>query len=141
MLSGWGEPLIKTFAHEAVEHAMHLERALLRLGTPKKIALLHYSPLRATVEGEPLEIFPFLGSSQLEGPLNRFNITAAFHGHAHRGAPYGLTAGKVPVYNVALPLLRRTQPVQPWFRIVEVEREARPQVEAPEEALAGQGIS
>jgi len=141
MLSAWGEPLIKTFAHEAVEHAMHLERALARLDTPKRIAMLHYSPLRATVEGEPPEIFPFLGSSQLEGPLNRLNVTAAFHGHAHNGSPQGMTGGKTPVYNVAIPLLRRTQPSQPWFRIFEVEREPTAGAAEPELALQGQGIS
>jgi hypothetical protein len=43
-----------------------------------------------------------------------------FHGHAHRGQPVGATAAGVPVYNVALPLLRRCFPNQPPFRVVEV---------------------
>jgi len=128
MLNSWGEPLIKSFVHEAVEHAMRLERALGRLDTPQRIALLHYSPLRETVEGEPPEIFPFMGSTRLEGPLNRFNVAAAFHGHAHNGHAEGKTSANVPVFNVSLPVLKRTQPDAPWFRLFEVARE-------PEEAL------
>jgi Icc-related predicted phosphoesterase len=79
--------------------------------------VLHYAPVRATVEGEPLEIFPFLGSSRLEEPLNRYPVTAVFHGHAHHGSPEGRTQSDVPVYNVALPLLRRAFPDRPPFRI------------------------
>jgi hypothetical protein len=69
------------------------------------------------VEGEPPEIFPFLGSSRLEEPLNRYSVTAVFHGHAHRGSLEGRTQRQVPVYNVALPLLRRSFPDQPSFRV------------------------
>lgn len=118
MLTGWGEPLIKAFVQESVDHAMHLERALARLQTRRRIALLHYSPIRETVEGEPPEIFPFLGSSRLESPLNRLQVDAAFHGHAHRGRAEGKTSLQVPVYNVALPVLARTQPEQPLFRLL-----------------------
>jgi Icc-related predicted phosphoesterase len=78
MLNDWGEVAIKNFVHAAVEEALKLERALARLQTPQKIALLHYAPIRETVAGEDPEIFPFLGSTRLEGPLNRFNVTAAF---------------------------------------------------------------
>src|SRR5262249_7709821 len=69
---------------------------------------------------EPLEIFPYLGCSRLEEPLGRYSTTAVFHGHAHNGAPEGRTAGGVPVYNVALPLLRKVYPDRPPFRILEV---------------------
>jgi Icc-related predicted phosphoesterase len=84
------------------------------------VALLHYAPVETTVAGEPLEIFPFLGSSRLEEPLNRYAVTAVFHGHAHRGAPEGRTREGIPVYNVAAPLLRRTYPDAPPFRIVAI---------------------
>jgi len=70
--------------------------------------------------GEPLEIFPFLGSSRLEEPLNRYPVTAVFHGHAHRGSPEGRTKNDVPVYNVAMKLLQHTFPNQPPFRLVEI---------------------
>lgn len=120
MLNAWGEPLIKSFVQEAVEHAMRLERALARLETKKRVAVLHYAPIRETVDGEPLEIFPFLGSTRLEGPLNRFEVEVAFHGHAHNGAPHGKTSAGVNVHNVSLPILKRTQPDHPWWKLVEV---------------------
>ena len=116
-LEPWGEPSIKRFVHEAIDEALKLERAISRLQTAQRIVILHYSPIQATVEGEPLELFPFLGSSRLEEPLNRYPVTAIFHGHAHHGTPEGRTQRDVPVYNVALPLLRRLFPDQPPIRI------------------------
>ena len=129
-LGPWGETIIKQFVHEAIAEALKLESALARLRTPHRVALLHYSPIRATVEGEPLEIFPFLGCSRLEEPLTRFPVTAVFHGHAHNGALEGRTSTGVPVYNVALPLLRKLDPNGPLFRVIEVPRVAEP--ETPE---------
>ena len=116
-LQAWGEESTKRFVHEAIDEALKLEKAISRLQTPQRIVLLHYSPIRATVEGEPPEIFPFLGSSRLEETLNRYPVTAVFHGHAHHGSPEGRTQRDVPVYNVALPLLRRSFPDQPPFRV------------------------
>jgi Icc-related predicted phosphoesterase len=116
-LEPWGEESIKRFVHEVIDEALKLEKAIARLQTPQRIVALHYSPIRATVEGESPEIFPFLGSSRLEEPLNRYPVAAIFHGHAHHGSPEGRTQQDVPVYNVALPLLRRVFPDQPPFRI------------------------
>jgi Icc-related predicted phosphoesterase len=119
-LGPWGEDIIKKFVHEAVNEALKLESALARLRTPSTIAILHYAPIQATVEGEPLEIFPFLGCSRLEEPLNRFPVTAVFHGHAHHGQPEGRTATDVPVFNVSISLMRERSPEQP-FKLLEVE--------------------
>jgi len=119
-LGAWGEPVIKAFVHEAITETLKLESALQRLKTAHRIAVLHYAPVRETVEGEPLEIYPFLGSSRLEEPLSRFEVTAVFHGHAHRGTMEGTTSKGIPVYNVSLPLLKATRPGQSPFRIVEV---------------------
>ncbi|HUP50646.1 MAG TPA: metallophosphoesterase [Thermoanaerobaculia bacterium] len=119
-LGAWGERIIKDFVHMAIEESLKLERALQRLRTPQKIALLHYAPIRQTVEGEPAEIQPFLGSSRLEEPIDRYRCTMVFHGHAHRGSLEGETKSKVPVYNVALPLLLAANPEKPPFRLVEV---------------------
>jgi Icc-related predicted phosphoesterase len=116
-LAPWGEESIKRFVHEAIDEALKLERAISRLQTAQRLVVLHYSPIQATVEGEPPEIFPFLGSSRLEEPLNRYPVTAIFHGHAHHGSPEGRTQSDAPVYNVALPLLRRVFPDQPPFRV------------------------
>jgi Icc-related predicted phosphoesterase len=118
----WGEPSIKRFVREAVDEALKLERALARLTTPQRVALLHYAPVAGTVAGEPLEIHPFLGSSRLEEPLNRYRVAAAFHGHAHRGSVEARTSSGAPVYNVALPLLRRSFPDRPPVRILEIAR-------------------
>src|SRR5215470_6192481 len=107
ILEPWGEEGIKQIVKEAVEEALKLDAALSRLRTPQRIALMHYAPIAATVEGEPLEIFPFLGSSRLEDPINRYQVDAVLHGHAHHGSPEGRTSGNVPVYNVSMPLLRR----------------------------------
>jgi Icc-related predicted phosphoesterase len=120
-LQSWGEPAIKTFVYEAVEESLKLESALAKLTTPERIAILHYAPIFDTVVGEPLEIVPFLGSSRLEEPLNRYSIRAAFHGHAHHGTVQGTTTQGVPVYNVCKALLERTFAGRPPFRILEIE--------------------
>lgn len=119
-LGAWGEEIIKKFVHESVEESLKLEAALARLRTPQKIAVLHYSPIAATVQGEPLEILPFLGSSRLEEPIDRYRVSTVFHGHAHRGFPTGRTKGNAAVYNVAMPLLLSSYPDRPPFLVVEV---------------------
>jgi Icc-related predicted phosphoesterase len=117
MLNAWGEPLIKQFVQESISHAVRLEQALGKLQTEKRIVVLHYSPIRATLEGEDPEIYAFLGSSRLEEPINRFKATAVFHGHAHNGNLDGKTSTGIPVYNVSAPALRKTG--KP-YRVVEL---------------------
>jgi Icc-related predicted phosphoesterase len=119
-LSAWGEKIIKRFVREAVDEALKLENALSRLQTAQNVVLLHYAPIQATVEGEPPEVFPFLGSSRLEEPLDRYPVTVAFHGHTHHGSPEGRTSGGVPIYNVSVPVLQQAFPDRPPFRIVEI---------------------
>jgi len=118
MLNAWGEPLIKQFVQESIDHAVRLEQALAKLQTDRKIAVLHYSPIRATLEGEDPEIFAFLGSSRLEEPINRFRASAVFHGHAHNGILNGATATGIPVYNVSAPAVQK-QTGKP-YRIIEL---------------------
>jgi len=120
-LQPWGEEVIKLFVHEAVAEALKLETALAKLRTRTKIAVLHYSPSEETVEGEPGEIHPFLGSSRLEEPLNRYEVAAVFHGHAHRGQLNGSTGKKAPIYNVSMIVLQRTFPDKPSFYLLEIE--------------------
>lgn len=107
-LGAWGEPAIKAFVQEAIAEALKLEQGLARLRTPWRVAVLHYSPVSGTAQGERPGIYPWLGSSRLEEPLDRLPATVVVHGHAHYGAAEGRTRGGVPVYNVSLPLLRRT---------------------------------
>jgi Icc-related predicted phosphoesterase len=118
-LGPWGEGIIKAFVHECLDEALKLESALARLRTERLIAVLHYAPIQATVEGEPLEIYPFLGCSRLEEPLTRYPVSAVFHGHAHHGQPEGRTRNDVPVFNVSASLMREVFPDRP-FRLVDV---------------------
>lgn len=134
-LSSFGEPAIKAFVQEAVDEAMKLERALQRLETEQKIAILHYSPIRATIETEPVEIHAFLGSGRLEEPLNRYAVTACVHGHAHAGVAEGRTGGNVPVYNVSMALMKKHFPEHPPFRLLEVQVAKR--AESPAAPMVG----
>ncbi|MFS2013026.1 metallophosphoesterase [Azospirillum sp. CT11-132] len=109
MLDSFGEPAIKQFVHEAVNEAMRLESALRQLDTERVFVVLHYAPIAATVEGEPTEIFPFLGSSRLAETIDRFdNVRAVAHGHAHHGSYTGKTLRGTPVYNVAQTIPKET---------------------------------
>lgn len=116
-LEPWGEPSMKQLVQDAVQETLKLGSALSRIRAPHRVALLHYSPIQATVEGEPREIYPFMGSSRLEEPIDRYRVTVVFHGHAHHGRPEGRTRGGVPVFNVGTPLLQRHFPHQPPFRL------------------------
>lgn len=116
-LQGFGEEGIKGFVYEAVREALKLESALLQIDAPIKIAITHYSPVRGTVQGENPEIMPFLGSSRLADPIDSYGATVCFHGHAHYGTPEARTHGGVPVYNVALPLLRKADTERRCFVI------------------------
>jgi Icc-related predicted phosphoesterase len=133
VLEPWGEGQLRQLVREAVEESLKLESALARVHATTRIALLHYAPIGETVQGEPPEIQAFLGSSRLEEPLNRFQVAAAFHGHAHHGAPEGRTSAGIPVYNVSMPLMRRIFPERAPFRVIELEV-AVPEPAAPDGA-------
>lgn len=111
MLSLFGEEAMKVFVKEAVNEALSLDRALNRIEEEheniKKVVLMHYSPIKSTIIGEPEEVFPFLGCSRLEEPLTRYDIAAVFHGHAHKGFSEGVTHNGTRVYNVAWPILQK----------------------------------
>jgi Icc-related predicted phosphoesterase len=119
MLTPFGEEATKGFVTEAVNEALRLEVALKNLRTEKNVVVLHYSPIVATVVGEPLEIYPFLGSSRLAETIDHFDVNAIFHGHAHRGTHRGQTMKGTPVYNCCLPLVKKINPEQPYV-LVEV---------------------
>jgi uncharacterized protein len=101
MLGSFGEPAIKAMVAESVEETMRLENALRQVRSERAMVILHYAPIQQTVEGEPPEIYPFLGSSRLAETIDRFPVSAVVHGHAHRGTYEGRTPGGAPVYNVA----------------------------------------
>jgi Icc-related predicted phosphoesterase len=120
MLRPWGEAAIKAFAGEAVEEAEKLERALAALDDEQRVVLMHYAPVEGTLQGEPREIFPYLGTSRLEAAVHTRAVSMVIHGHAHHGAPMSETSRHVPVYNVAMPLLQQLAPELPPFRIFEL---------------------
>lgn len=115
----FGEPILKEFVYEAIKESIKLEETLTRMSTAKKVVLLHYSPIKETVEGEPLEIFPMMGTSRLAEPIDNFGVSMVFHGHVHHGSLMGKTNKGVPVYNVSLPVLLKIPPYKP-YKIVEI---------------------
>ncbi len=141
MLQAFGEPSIKAFVQEAVNEALKLESALAQIETPHRIVVLHYAPIAATCEGEPAEIRPFLGTSRLAGPVDAFGAQAVFHGHAHHGALEGRTPAGVPVYNVAMPVLKRH--LDRRFRVLDIEAPAEAAERQPRyagETTVGDGL-
>jgi uncharacterized protein len=108
MLSAFGEASIKTLVAESLSEAMRLENAMRTVKSRRAVVVLHYAPIVDTVEGEPLEIFPFLGSSRLAETIDRFQVSAVVHGHAHRGKYEGRTPAGAPVYNVAIQIEKPT---------------------------------
>lgn len=117
--NAFGEALFKAWVTEGFLDAEALKKELRRLETERRVAILHYAPIRATVEGEPPEIHAFLGTSHLARALDEGEATVAFHGHAHNGRFEGRTPGGVPVFNVALPVLEHEKLEHP-YHIVEV---------------------
>lgn len=105
--SDFGEPEIRAFVAHTRDQATRLEAALQRLECDRRIALLHYAPVPDTLQGEPIALYPFLGSYLLAEAIDRANADLALHGHAHAGSERGLTTGGVPVRNVAQPVLQR----------------------------------
>jgi len=108
MLASFGEAVVKALVSEAVSEAMRLENSMRAVKSERAVVVLHYAPIPDTVEGEPLEIFPFLGSSRLSETIDRFKVSAVVHGHAHHGRYEGRTPRGAPVYNVAVPVEKPT---------------------------------
>ncbi len=118
-LQAFGELPTKAFVQEGVNESLKLEAALGQLDTPKKVVMLHYSPVPETLVGEQPEIMPFLGTSRLAYPIDHYGAAVVFHGHSHHGSREGKTPGGIRVLNVAMPLLAKTTPEQ-RFALVEV---------------------
>jgi Icc-related predicted phosphoesterase len=112
----FGEPEMKAFIRHTKDRAEALEGALGSLDTDVRIALMHYAPVRETLQGEPPEIFPFLGSYLLAEAVDRAGADLVFHGHAHRGFEHGVTPGGVGVRNVAQTVIRQAYAVYAFER-------------------------
>ena len=109
--SEFGEPEMKDFVRHSRLLAEGLGKALRELSADFLVALTHYSPVPETLAGEPLEIYPFLGSYFLAEAADSAAVDLHVHGHAHAGSEQGVTPGGAPVRNVALPVLNRAYAV------------------------------
>lgn len=106
-LPDFGEPSLRAVYAETTAEVEALDAGLHEVATcPIRIVLLHYSPVEATLEGEPREILPFMGSDRLAAPILEHGPDLVLHGHAHDGSPQG-RIGEVPVFNVSLPVTGR----------------------------------
>lgn len=105
--SNFGEREMKDFVGTTEVIADRLTKALLSVQVDALVALTHYSPVPDTLVGEPLEIYPFLGSYQLGRAIDSAPTALALHGHAHHGSERGRTPGGVPVRNVAHPVIKQ----------------------------------
>ncbi len=117
MIGPFGERAIKEFVAETVEEALKLENQLHALETEKKVVMLHYAPIPETIKGEPLEIYPWLGSSRLIETIERFGVSVIFHGHAHHGTHHAVTKKGVPVYNCTYHMMKEINPKQPYVLV------------------------
>jgi len=114
ILTAFGEPEVKAFVQAGIDEALKLERALAQLRTEKRVIVVHYAPIGATVKGEPPEIYPYLGSSRLAEVIDRHGADLVVHGHAHHGSPEGKTTAGIPVHNVAMHILQQQNPPVPY---------------------------
>ncbi len=110
VLTAFGESEVKTFVRASIDEALKLERAMSQLRTRKRVVVLHYAPILATVIGEAPEIYAFLGTSRLAEVIDRHGADLVVHGHAHNGKLEGHTTAGIPVYNVAITLLEAQKP-------------------------------
>lgn len=109
--TAFGEPEMKAFVEHSEASAAKLAKALADLDCDVRIALTHYAPVPDTLSGEPLEIYPFLGSYLLGEAIDAVRTQLAIHGHAHAGCERGMTPGGVRVRNVAHPVIRQAYSV------------------------------
>jgi Icc-related predicted phosphoesterase len=106
-LPDFGEPLLRAVYAEASAEVEAIDAGLRAVAVcPLRIVLLHYSPVAATLAGEPEGIWAFLGTDRMAPPIAEHAPDLVLHGHAHAGAFEG-AIGESPVYNVSVPVIER----------------------------------
>jgi len=105
-LPDFGEPSMRRLYAEMIEEGVKLEAALRSADGDIKVAVTHYAPISATLQGEDQQIWPFLGSSRLAEAIDAGGADVAFHGHSHYGVDRGTTPEGVPVHNVSMPVIK-----------------------------------
>ena len=117
----FGEPEQKAFYDAVSDEVQQLENGINRLMRTADLSnmfvLLHFSPIRETLHGELKELYAFLGSTRLEEVIDRYPLSAVFHGHSHFGYPKGKTEKGIPVYNTAYPLIQKHTPKTPYVLV------------------------
>jgi uncharacterized protein len=117
--ANFGEPLFRQAYAETTRDVEGLEQGLAAIEPcAVRIALLHYSPVEATLVGEPEGLWIVLGADRLAGPIRDHHPDLVVHGHAHHGSFEGDVDG-VPVYNVAVHVMGRE------FWVFELDAERR----------------
>ncbi|MCL6471494.1 MAG: metallophosphoesterase [Firmicutes bacterium] len=115
-LPDFGEEIFRMMYREGANEAERIRRGLAALETDFRIVLLHYSPIKDTLFGEPPEVYAFLGASIMAEPIDKLGADLVLHGHAHYGTEKGMTPGGVPVRNVAIPTMGRPYAVYSLIR-------------------------
>lgn len=110
VLTAFGEAEIKNFVRASIDESLKLERGLAQLRSSRRVVVLHYAPIAATIVGEDPELAPFLGTSRLAEVIDRHGADLVVHGHAHHGTLEGKTLSGIPVHNVAITLLQSQSP-------------------------------
>lgn len=83
-----GEKSTKAYMQEEEQELQKFNQGIIQLNQMNldvRIAMLHYSPYRETIAGEPPELFLFMGSSRFADELKRHPVDLIVHGHAHHG--------------------------------------------------------
>ena len=118
-LPDFGEPVLRQVYAETTEEVRALQHGLDAIADcAVRIVLLHYAPTWTTLEGEPKTIWTFLGTDRMAPPIEAHRPDLVVHGHGHAGRFDG-SIGDIPVYNVALPVIRRD------FWLFELDGKAR----------------
>ena len=114
-----GVPAKRRWSYAERQIMARLQHYLSAPESRRRVVLLHYAPIEATIEGEPRRLFPVLGSTALEVAIDAVGADLVLHGHAHFGTHEGMTSSGTPVYNVALPVLERSG-YQTAYRVFEI---------------------
>jgi Icc-related predicted phosphoesterase len=106
-LPDFGEPILRQVYRDTTAEVDAIETGLEAIAScDRRIVLLHYAPTTTTLEGEPRVIWAFLGTDRMAPPIGEHRPDVVLHGHAHGGTFEG-EIGEVPVYNVAVEVMRR----------------------------------
>ncbi len=102
---GRGEKAFRMFIEEEAREVGKMQQALIVMqkASPEyRVALTHWAAFPETIEGEPRDLYPVLGSSLLGDAIELSKPHLALSGHAHHG-PQGIrkARGFISACNIA----------------------------------------